>query len=130
MSGSNYSLRAVAALSILSFTACASTGVEDELAGETADDAALDGKADGAADGAYTYFEIYRDLRKCSAPACSGFFLQRLNRSTTVCHNGSSKWSCYVPQLDWSQSDLGTDLQAALLDAANRDAVAPGVVAI
>ncbi len=124
------SLKAITALSILSISACASTGVEDELAGETAEDAALDGKADGAVDGSYTYFEIYRDLRKCSSPSCGGFFLHRLNRSTTVCHNGSSRWSCYVPGLDWSESNLGDDLQAALLDAATRDATSYGAVAL
>jgi hypothetical protein len=124
------SLKALAAISILSLSACASTGVEDELAGETADDAALDGKADGAVDGAYTYFEIYKDLRKCSSPSCGGFFLHRLNRTSTICANGSSKWSCYVPNLDWTESNLGDTLQAALLDAATRDATASGVIAI
>lgn len=127
MSGS---LKALAALSILSFSACASTGVEDELAGETAADDALEGKADGAVDGAYTYFEIWSDMRKCAAPMCGGYYVHRLNRSTTVCHNGSSKWSCYVPQLDWTQSGLGDTLQAALRDAANRGALSSGAVAL
>jgi eight-cysteine-cluster-containing protein len=122
-------LKALAAASIV-LSACASTGVEDELAGETAEDSALDGKADGAVDGAYTYFEIYSDFRKCAAPMCGGFYLHRLNRSSTVCHNGANRWSCYVPQLDFSQSDLGADLQAAVRDAANRDALSSGVVAI
>ena len=117
------------AVSVLSISACASTGVEDELAGET-DDSALDGKADGAVDGAYTYFEIYKDLRKCASPSCGGFYLHRLNRTSTVCHNGSSRWSCYVPGLDWAESKLGSDLQSALLDAATRDASSYGVIAI
>lgn len=124
------SLKAFAAISIVSLAACASTGVEDELAGETAEDAALDGKADGAVDGAYTYFEIYKDLRKCASPTCGGYFLHRLNRSTTVCHNGSSRWSCYVPGLDYTDSNLGSDLQSALDDAATRDASSYGVIAI
>lgn len=124
------SLKAVTAISVLSIAACASSGVEDELAGETADDAALDGKADGAVDGAYTYFEIYRDLRKCSSPSCGGYFLHRLNRTSTVCHNGSTRWSCYVPGLDWTESKLPDELQASLIDAAGRDATAQGVLAI
>ncbi|HEY5945444.1 MAG TPA: DUF6748 domain-containing protein [Kofleriaceae bacterium] len=121
---------AISATSVLSFSACASSGTEDELAGETADDAALDGKADGAVDGAYTYFEIYKDLRKCSSPSCGGYFLHRLNRTSTVCHNGTSRWSCYVPGLDFTESNLGDTLQAALQDAATRDATASGVIAI
>jgi hypothetical protein len=48
------SIKAALAISILSFSACASSGVEDELAGKTAVDATLYGKADGAVDGAYT----------------------------------------------------------------------------
>jgi hypothetical protein len=124
------SLKALAAISILSISACASSGVEDELAGETSEDAALDGKADGAVDGSYTYFEIYRDLRKCSSPSCGGFFLHRLNRTSTVCHNGTSRWSCYVPGLDWTEAKLPDTLQAALLDAADRDATSYGVIAI
>jgi hypothetical protein len=124
------SLKAATAISIFAFAACASTGVEDELAGETAEDAALDGKADGAVDGAYTYFEIYKDLRKCASPSCGGYFLHRLNRSSTVCHNGASRWSCYVPGLDYTESNLGADLQAALNEAATRDAMSYGAIAI
>ena len=124
------SIKALAALSILSISACAGGGVEDELAGETSEDAALDGKADGAVDGAYTYFEIWSDFRKCAAPMCGGFYLHRLNRSTTVCHNGANKWSCYVPELDWSQSDLDDKLQAQLIDAANRGAQSYGAIAL
>jgi len=124
------SLKAALAISIVSLSSCASTGVEDELAGETDDDAALDGKADGAADGAYTYFEIYKDLRKCASPSCGGFYFHRLNRTSTVCHNGSSQWSCYVPGLDWTESKLGGDQQSSLLDAATRDASSYGVIAI
>lgn len=124
------SLKALAAVSFLFASACSSTSEPDELAGESADDAALDGKADTAVDGAYTYFEIWRDMKKCAAPSCGGFYLQRLNRSTTVCHNGKSQWSCYVPQLDWAESKLRPDLQSSLIDAAGRDALAPGVIAI
>ncbi|HSD88526.1 MAG TPA: DUF6748 domain-containing protein [Kofleriaceae bacterium] len=124
------SLKALAALSILSLSACASTGVDDELAGETTADDAIDGKADAAVDGAYTYFEIWTDLRKCASPVCGGFFLHRLNRTSTICHDGTSKWSCYVPQLDWSEADLSDNLQSALVDAANRDATSPGAIAL
>lgn len=124
------SLEALVAVSILSFSACASTGSEDELAVETTDDAALDGKADSAVDGAYTYFEVYRDLRKCAAPVCSGFYLYRLNRTTTVCHNGASRGTCYVPSLDWSESNLGDTLQSALVDAAAKGSVSYGAIAI
>ncbi|MEO6773252.1 MAG: DUF6748 domain-containing protein [Kofleriaceae bacterium] len=126
------SLKAFAAISILSISACASTGVEDESAGQTAEDAsALDGKADsGAVAGSYTYFEIWKDLRKCSSPSCGGFFLHRLNRTSTVCADHTSRWACYVPDLDWSEAALGDVQQSQLLDAATRDSTSYGAVAL
>src|SRR4051812_30262660 len=107
------SVKALVAMSVLSVSACASTGVEDELAGESTEEA-VDGKADAAVDGAYTYFEVWADLRKCAAPVCGGFYMKRLNRSTTVCANGQAKASCYVPSLDWAESKLSDTLQAHL----------------
>jgi len=126
------SLKALLAVSVVSggLTACASTGVEDELAGESAEDAALDGKADGAVDGSYTYFEIWRDMRKCVSPLCGGFYLHRVNRTSTVCHDSSSKWACYTPELDWTEAKLSEELQGALLEKAQEDASSPGAVAL
>ena len=88
--------------------ACASTAEQDDLAGETSD--AVDGKADGAVDGASTYFEVVSSHDH-------GFALSRLNRSTTVCHDGSPKTSCWTPVLDWSATDLLAPTQQKLLDA-------------
>ncbi|HEU0036994.1 MAG TPA: DUF6748 domain-containing protein [Kofleriaceae bacterium] len=123
---------ALAALPLFSLTlmSCASTGVEDELAGETAGDEALDGKADGAVDGSYTYFEISADFRKCAFPMCGGFFLDRLNRSTTVCADGHAAEACYAPELDLSESGLSAAAYDKLVEAANRSAAMPGVHAI
>lgn len=122
-------LTAFAATSLM-FTACGSTGEYDELAGETDADIALDGKADGAANGAYTYFEIWRDMKKCAAPACGGYYLHQLNRSTTTCHNGKNQASCYTPTLDFAEANLSDELQSALIDAAGRDSIAPGAIAL
>jgi hypothetical protein len=128
------SLKAFMALSFLSggvFAGCASTDVEDELAAEPQDDAALEGKADnGAIDGSYTYFEIWRDMRKCVSPLCGGFYLHRVNRSSTVCHNGATSFNCYTPELDWSEAQLSEELQGALLEAAQEDAMSTGAVAL
>lgn len=123
-------LIALAALPLLA-AACSSPEPTDELAGETAADDAADSKADGGSPGGtYTYFEIWRDQRKCASPTCGGFFLWRLNRSTTVCHDGSSDFTCYTPELDFSEANLPEDLQATLLEAAGRDSVSDGAVAI
>ena len=125
------SLKALVAIPLFASVACSTEAPDnDELSGETADDIALDGKADGAADGVYTYFEVWKDMRKCASPTCGGFFLHRLNRTSTVCHNGAVSWNCYVPELDLTQSELSDDLQAALLDAASRDAMSAGAIAL
>jgi hypothetical protein len=113
---------ALAALPLFALSlvpACASSDTDDELLADSADDANLDGKAD-ADNGAYTYFAISKDFRKCSAPLCGGFYLARVNRSTTVCHTGSSAAQCYTPVLDWSEAGLDTGLQQKLVDASGK----------
>jgi hypothetical protein len=120
-------------VSLLSaFTACATTeSTSDELAGESStDDAVTDGKADAAVDGTYTYYAIHTDLRRCSAPACGGWFLSRVNRSTTDCVDGSTKASCQIHVLDWSESGLVADLQTKLTDAAQAAAVSGNSTAL
>lgn len=116
---STRSLMAATALPlILSIApACTNSDSYDELAGETSTDDAATGKADGAIDGAYTYFQITTDLRKCAAPMCGGVFLSRLNRSTTVCADGTYDAQCYVPALDWSESPLVAAQQQKLVEA-------------
>lgn len=122
------SLAALPLISLSLVAGCASP-VEDELAGETAADEALDGKADAAADGAYTYFAIRGDMRKCASPRCGGQFLERLNRTTTVCHDGrTSRDACYAPELDWSESRLSGETRDALMVASAQAALSPGSV--
>ena len=117
-------------LSISLFSACASEGEYDELAGETAEDEALDGKADGAPSGVYTYFAIKGDTRRCAFPFCGGYHIERLNRSTTVCHDRQSSASCYTPELDFSESGLSQDTQYKLTSAAAQGALGEGVKAL
>jgi hypothetical protein len=114
----------------LSLVACTSSGIEDELAGETAEDDVIEGKADSAVDGSYTFFEISQDFRKCSAPLCGGFFLDRLNRSSTTCHDGVAQAQCYTPELDLSESGLSASARDTLVAAANRSTLSAGVHAI
>jgi hypothetical protein len=126
------SLFALSFVSISLITACASEGEYDELAGESADDDAgnVDGKGDAVADGVYTYFTIKGDTRKCAFPTCGGTYVQRLNRSTTVCHNGSSSASCYTPELDFSESGLEVEVQDQVRLASSSASLGAGVKAI
>jgi hypothetical protein len=100
---------------------------EDELAGE-ADDAA-EGKADTPG-GASTYYAIKADNRRCTYPACGGFHIDRLNATTTKCHDGSRSTSCYTPVLDWSESRLSQAKQDMLEAAASKGAMSDAVIAI
>jgi hypothetical protein len=124
------SLAALPLLALSLVPACASSATDDELLADSSDEASLDGKADGAADGAYTYYEILKDHRACASPMCGGFFLKRLNRTTTVCHTGSTAAQCYAPVLDWSEADLDAAQQAKLVDAANKSTTQNGVFGI
>ena len=113
---------ALAALPLLALSlapACASSDTDDELLADSADDANLDGKADSDS-GAYTYYAIRHDARRCAWPMCSGWFLSRVNRSTTTCNTGSSAAECYTPVLDWAESGLDQGQQDKLIGAAAR----------
>lgn len=113
---------ALAALPLLALSlvpACASSDTDDELLADSADDANLDGKADSDT-GAYTYFSIRQDARRCAWPMCSGWFVSRVNRTSTVCNTGSAASECYTPVLDWSESNLDQGQQDKLLGSAAR----------
>ena len=99
-------------------SACAAD-VSDDLAGESTTDDGVSGKADAATDGVYTYFQLHT--------ASGGYSLARINRSTTVCANGSTKASCTVPTLDWSESNL-TDASTAKVTDAAAGAGVPAIV--
>ena len=120
-------------LSLSVLAACASEGEYDELAGETpADDVAnADGKGDVAADGVYTYYSLRADTRRCASPFCGGDFLERLNRTSTVCHDGKAiSGACYTPELDFSESGLKQEVIDQLRLKAGEGAIGEGVKAI
>ena len=47
-----------------------------------------------------TFVSVARDLRKCAAPACGGFFVTSLEDGNMVCANGKLARTCYVSALD------------------------------
>jgi hypothetical protein len=112
-------LAALPLLALSFMPACAASDSDDELLANSTDDAALDGKAD-APSGAYTYYAINADMRKCAFPMCGGFFLSRVNRTTTTCASGATAASCYTPVLDWTEAHLDASLQDKLVGAANK----------
>lgn len=116
---------------LLAIAACSESATAvDELAGETAADDSGDSKADAPYADAYTYYEVSADLRKCASPYCGGYFVRRLNRTSTRCSDGSYQDACYTPTLDWSHTDLDGTQQQKLTDSAYKDATTEGVYAI
>jgi hypothetical protein len=97
---------ALPSILIFALAGCSSGGsTQDELASDPGNPDAVETTA-RVADDAYTYFEIAADARKCASPMCGGWFVSRLNRATTQCHDGRYAASCYTPVLDWSQAKL------------------------
>ncbi|MBA2545179.1 MAG: hypothetical protein H0V17_36390 [Deltaproteobacteria bacterium] len=124
----SFGFAALAACSLFAVS-CASDQIVDELAGPEEVEPA-DGKGDISEGGVHTYYEITRDMRKCSFPMCSGFFLDRLNASSTKCHDGSSQERCYTPELDMSESGLSAAALDKLSEAAAQSVLKEGVHAI
>lgn len=74
-----------------------------------------------------SYVTLRRDVRRCAAPLCGGFFVSRANRLTTECVDGSRSSSCYVAELDLSALGL-SDEQRALVQNTPEDFVLRGEI--
>jgi hypothetical protein len=79
----------------------------DAVLGEEYDaNAALvadDAKADGVGGApTYTYYRARHDYRRCAYPACGGFWVRRVNVSTTRCLDGTYASECYVTAIDYA----------------------------
>lgn len=112
---------------LMSLLAGCASGIADDPAAGPGDQAALEAASSGDA---YTYFAITADLRKCASPACGGWFLSRVNRTTTQCHDGRVATSCYTPVLDWSRAGLASAQQDAMLQACSQGARSSSVYAV
>jgi hypothetical protein len=49
-----------------------------------------------------TFYTIRRDLRRCAAPMCGGYFIKLVNQPRTRCANGRSMSECYVASIEWN----------------------------
>ena len=49
-----------------------------------------------------TFYSVRRDLRRCVSPLCGGYFVKRVNRSSTRCANGRFMSECYVAEIGWN----------------------------
>lgn len=53
-------------------------------------------------DATSTFYSLRRDLRRCISPLCGGYFVKRVNWSSTRCANGQFMSECYVAGIDWN----------------------------
>jgi hypothetical protein len=49
-----------------------------------------------------TFYRVRNDLRRCASPLCGGYFVARVNASSTRCADGRFKRECYVAEIDWN----------------------------
>ncbi len=54
----------------------------------------------GAAKPTTGYFSARRDVRRCAAPLCGGYFVASVNEVSTRCADGTFAAECYVATLD------------------------------
>lgn len=65
----------------------------------------------------YGYFQARRDLRKCAAPFCGGFFVKRVNEAKTACADGTRQAECYVASIELKGVGLSVREEADFRDA-------------
>lgn len=106
----------LAATATATATGCTSE-FEDELATEDTTELS-DEKADAA--GTYTYYLVTPDYRRCAFPFCGGYWVERVNRTTTRCGDGTYAAQCYVAEADWSKLGLSPATVEAVTGAVHQ----------
>jgi len=48
------------------------------------------------------FYLVRPDLRRCASPLCGGYWVKRVNYSSTRCANRRWMRECYVAEIDWS----------------------------
>jgi hypothetical protein len=101
-------------LALLSFvfTGCAAqtedaANDDDEVDVDSAEEAVVGAPSN------YGYFQVTRrDLRKCVAPLCGGFFVKRVNEQKTLCADGTRQAECYVSSIELKGAGLSAREEA------------------
>src|SRR4051812_16630904 len=60
-----------------------------------------------------TWFEARRDLRRCAAPPCGGWFVHAIGKRTTTCVVGSAASECYAAAMDLAGAGVELPASAA-----------------
>ncbi|MFO0676186.1 MAG: Kazal-type serine protease inhibitor family protein [Polyangiaceae bacterium] len=108
-------LSSVSSLPVLA--GCSGTGAEDDVTIGADESEGESENALGAAN--YGYFQVTRrDARRCVSPLCGGFWVKRVNETTTLCADGARRSECYVGSIQLNGIGLSAreeeDFEAAL----------------
>src|SRR3954452_13610286 len=79
----------VASLSMLAGCAADTSSEADDDGSELVD--ATEDAITGASSNFGYVIVTHRDMRKCAAPACGGYFVKRVNQAKTTCADGSQQ---------------------------------------
>lgn len=106
-------------LSLASLAGCAADTSEDSSNDDGSEEVAESEDAITSTPSNFGYYAVTRrDLRKCAAPMCGGFFVKRVNAATTLCADGSKQAECYVSAIQLTGIGLSareeSDFRAAV----------------
>lgn len=93
-------------LALVSFVALGGCSAETAADSETQNDAEeevaeSEDALTGAGNNGYMIV-TRRDMRRCIAPLCGGFYVKRVNDAKTTCADGSKQAECYVSEIQLS----------------------------
>ena len=88
-----------AALAALTLSSGASPRVTDIATGASAETESGSTSPESIAANS-TFYSVRPDLRRCVSPLCGGYFVKRVNMSSTRCADGRFRAECYVAELE------------------------------
>lgn len=95
------------ALSIGLLSAGCSAATESQSPDDADGDSA---ESAGTLSNASTYYLVRRDTRRCAFPQCGGYWVQRVNRTTTLCGDGSPATTCYVAAIEMDRTSVDASI--------------------
>ena len=72
-------------------------------------------------------YVIRRDMRRCAASLCGGWWLRSANERTTACADGTTAEECYVAEIDWAGTAYGVD-EIARAESAVGGTIIDGII--
>mmetsp|Transcript_26692 Transcript_26692/g.39655 ORF Transcript_26692/g.39655 Transcript_26692/m.39655 type:complete len:285 (-) Transcript_26692:284-1138(-) len=55
----------------------------------------------------FYYYHVEPDHRKCISPLCGGYWVSRVNKQSTICHDHTKSSRCYVADIDGFNGESG-----------------------